>query len=209
MTDKVSKDSVTIAPEVFALMAAHASCHSTTVVHGVLLGNRTKKDEVVITDAFPICHENPTKVLVETSLSLLLSVLEGVDDDDSKKYIVGWYTAPELLGESKPGPVALRIVASIAAGHGTAGEPVLLVLNNDQMVKMFAREENDPGSCIQAFGKDFGVQWKEPLNSSVSESQKALKAILNETIQVKDLVDHWEAGTSSEWTRALSLTKYI
>ena len=202
-------DSVTISPEVFALMGVHASCHPTTPVHGVLVGNRNKsnKNEVEITDAYPICHESPTKILVETSLSLILSVLE--DDNKTKKSIVGWYTAPELLEETKPGPVALRVVASIAAAS-TTGEPVLLVLNNDKIVKLFEKEETDPNSCVQAYGKDFGMQWMEPLKSAkVMDSPKAVKAVLNDKLQVKDLVDHWEAGTSSEWTTASSLTKYI
>lgn len=204
-------DSVTISPEVFALMGVHASCHPTTPLHGVLVGNRnkSKNGEVEITDAFPICHESPTKILVETSLSLILSVLE--DDNNNKKSIVGWYTAPELLDETKPGPVALRIVASIAAAaSATGGEPVLLVLNNDKIVKLFEKEETDPNSCVQAYGKDFGMQWMEPVKSTkVTDSPKAVKAVLNDKLQVKDLVDHWEAGTSSEWTTASSLTKYM
>jgi hypothetical protein len=102
----------------------------------------------------------------------------------------------------------LRIVASIAAA-ANGGEPVLLVLNNDKIVNLFAKEETDPNACVQAFGKDFGMQWMEPLKSKVTDSQKAVKAVLNDKLQVNDLVHHWEAGTSSEWTTASSLTKYI
>ena len=135
MVDKGNKDSVIISPEVFALMAAHAASHPTTAIHGVLIGNRNSStNKVDVTDAFPICHENPTKPLVETALALVQSNLEGQQqkDNDKKSCIVGWYTAPELLYEKKPGPVALRIVAGLAASSedndssssSSSGDPV-------------------------------------------------------------------------------------
>ena len=202
------KNSVVISSQVFTLMAAHAASHPTSAVHGILVGTR-KGGEVTIVDAFPVCHENPTKTLVETSLSLVQSGLEGNKDNLA---IVGWFTAPELLHDAKPGPVALRIVANLAASMGE-NEPVLLVLNNGSIVKLFGAEESVTASqTVQAFGKDFGMQWMEPIGNLTvkdeSESRKALLSMITkgeDPRAVKDLVDHWDQGAASEWTSASSL----
>ena len=223
MVDKGNKDSVTISPEVFALMAAHAASHPTTAIHGVLIGNRNSNtNKVDVTDAFPICHENPTKPLVETAFALVQSNLEGQQqkDNDKKSCIVGWYTAPELLYETKPGPVALRIVAGLAAASSgdddcsssssSLGEPVLLVLNNELIVNLLAEKEKVAASkVVQAYGKDFGLQWMEPLDLTVSNESgaaKAVSAIFNEKVNVNDLIDHWDEGASSEWTSASTIS---
>lgn len=215
------KDSVTIAPQVFALMAAHAASHPTSAVHGILIGSR-KGDKVIVADAFPVCHENPTKPLVETALSLTQSILE--DNNKDNHAIVGWFTAPELLHETKPGPVALRTIANMAAAFDKDGskEPVLLVLNNEFIVKLNAaaaggddEQSMKASQGIQAFGKDFGMQWMEPIdNLSVTDESRTTKAVasmLNEESDirvVKDLVDHWEEGAASEWTSASSLASF-
>jgi len=207
--------SVTISPQVFALMAAHAASHPTSAVHGILIGSR-KGDSVTVADAFPVCHENPTKPLVETALALTQSILE---DNNKSQTIVGWFTAPELLHETKPGPVALRIVANLAAAMGDE-EPVLLVLNNESIVELLIADDKENNSMtasrtIQGFGKDFGMQWMEPIaNLTVTDESKTTKAViamLNEDKEihiVKDLVDHWEEGASSEWTSASSLKSF-
>ena len=220
MTDKDNKkDSVTIAPQVFALMAAHAGSHPTSPVHGILIGSRNG-ERVNVADAFPVCHENPTKTIVEMALSLVQSNLEGNKDGHT---IVGWFTAPELLHETKPGPVALRIVANMAfamAGDGE-GEPILVVMNNESIVKLLAREvDGEEGGMtasrtIQAFGKDFGMQWMEPIEKLiVTDETRTTKAVVamikgeSEIRFVNDLVDHWEQGANSEWSSASSLVPF-
>lgn len=198
-----SKPTVTIDPEVLVLLVAHAITHRTTSISGALVGTYGN-NTVRITNAYPICHETPTKVLVEMSLALVQSSLE---EESSKKQIVGWYTAPELFRDTKPSPVALRIAASLANGDA-ATSPVLVVLNNEGIAKVVeGKEENVPSeTIITVYGKDFGEQWMEPLTHNVSDFSKAVKAIVtNKNTPIKDLVDHWEAGTSSEWTTTVSL----
>jgi hypothetical protein len=211
------KDSVTVAPEVFLVMAGHASSHPACAVHGVLVGSRTQPDggRVDVVDAYPVCHETPTKTLVETAVSLVLSALEG---DNNKKSVVGWYTAPELLGDKKAGPVALRVVASLAS-VGAGGEPVLLVVDNESIVQLSSSSEKEEveekvtaSGAVQAYGKDFGMQWMEQLDTVVLEDGVATagwKSLLASNVTVRDLVDHWEGGASSDWTSASALKKYL
>jgi hypothetical protein len=208
MVDKEAKDSVAIAPEVFLLMAGHSTSHPMCAVHGVLIGTRPSKNKVDIVDAYPICHETPTKNLVEISLSLVLSLLDG----DKSKSVVGWYTAPELLNDKKAGPVALRIAASLSSNGAVLGEPVLVVVNNESIVELSSEKKITASKAIQAFGKDFGLQWMEQLETIVLRDSNAitgLESMLKSNVTVKDLIDHWGAGASSEWTSASSLMKHI
>ncbi len=212
-------DSVSLAPEVFALMAAHAASHPMSAVHGILVGSKSGGDQVTVSNAFPVCHGNPTKPLVETSMALVQSILEEGDENSSW---FGWYTAPELLHETKPGPVALRIVANIAAAMGDGdddgdddnnNEPVLIVMKNESIVQLLMGDEKGvtASQTIQAFGKDFGMQWMEPIEKlSVKGEAKATKALIgmlnqgSDVRMVRDLVDHWDQGAASEWTTAAS-----
>jgi hypothetical protein len=214
--------SVRIEPEVLALMVGHATSHSTTTIHGILVGTTTRtttsKNRMTITDAYPICHETPTKVLVETSLSLVQSKLEESSnnhDNRSSQNIVGWYTAPELGGDNaKPSPVVLRIVASLAAlkDDNTSQQPVLLVLNNDSLVKVIQGQLESLDPVVTVYGKDFGNQWLEKLDHEIDNEEDhptALELLVraNET-KVNDLTDHWEAGTNSEWTTATNIRNF-
>lgn len=208
MVDQETKDSVAVAPEVFLLMAGHSTSHPMCSVHGVLIGTRTSTNKVDIVDAYPICHETPTKTLVETSLSLVLSMLDG----EKSKTVVGWYTAPELLNDKKAGPVALRIAASLSSNGAVVGEPVLVVVNNESLVDLSSEKKIAASRAIQAYGKDFGMQWMERLDTVVlkdSDATTGLKSMLKSNVTVKDLIDHWGGGASSEWTSASSLIKHI
>jgi hypothetical protein len=141
-------------------------------------------------------------------LSLVLASLDG----DTSKSVVGWYTAPELLNDKKAGPVALRIAASLSSNDASVGEPVLVVVSNESIVELSSEKKITASSAIQAYGKDFGMQWMEQLDTVVvkdSDATAGLKSMLMSNVIVKDLIDHWGAGASSEWTSASSLMKHI
>jgi Uncharacterised protein family (UPF0172) len=55
--NELPRSTVCITPEVLALLVGHATSHSTTTIHGALIG-QFFKGKVEITDTFPICHEN-------------------------------------------------------------------------------------------------------------------------------------------------------
>jgi hypothetical protein len=190
MTDTKSK--VVIVPNAFLSMAAHALHHSTVAVHGALIGTFAS-GQVTITDAIPICHETPTTPLVDTALSLVQANLP------ANTQVVGWFTAPELLDDTQPGPVALRIVSQLPQKQ----EPVLIVVSNMQLLRLVSDEEGASVSRImKAFGKDFGKQWMEPLEVMVEKESsvtEAVKQVHQQGIVVNDLTDHWEKSTSSEW----------
>mmetsp|Transcript_19114 Transcript_19114/g.44399 ORF Transcript_19114/g.44399 Transcript_19114/m.44399 type:complete len:112 (+) Transcript_19114:1-336(+) len=97
------------------------------------------------------------------------------------------------------------------------GEPVLVVVNNESMVDLLDEETSATtvSGTIKAFGKDFGMQWMEPIeNLTVANDSETKRAVIsmisgeNEIRIVKDLVDHWERGAKSEWTSASSLESF-
>lgn len=197
------KSSVRVSPGAFVSMIMHATQHGTTAVHGVLLGSISSPDNVVTVDqAIAICHETPTKPLIDTALALVQASTE--------QSIVGWYTAPERLQDQRPGPAALRIVASLAAAATDGEEPVLVVLQNEPLSQI-ARGYKAASPAVQAFGKDFGQQWLEPLEVNITKEADAASAAqqaYKEAIPVPDLVDHWESS-NVEWLHNAALTKCV
>ena len=198
------KESVSVEPHAFVVMAVYAAQHAADEVHGLLVGKRVANN-VIVSSAIPVCHETPTKPLVETALELVQSHIE----DDKSLKIVGWFTASEMLSDDKPGPVALRIVANMEID---AEKPVLLVLRNKGIGQLVCGEENAVPSVVHAYGKDFGQQWMDPLELSVrqvAEATRAAKSLFEEGKFARDLIDHWAEGNSSEWPETLVTNKYF
>ena len=204
MSDKKRNDAVVVAPQAAVSMILHAKHHSTTVIHGVLIGSRSG-DITTVSNAIPLCHEPPTRTLVDTSLALVQA-----QQETSKNRIVGWFTAPEVLDDERPGPAALRIVANLETENF---EPVLLVLNNSALAKFFSDPNDGSASeLFNAFGKDFGKQWMEPLSLSLEKSGgvvEAAREACKEGLVVDDLVDHWEGSCSAEWDPSARLSELV
>lgn len=193
--DTEKKVTATVAPGAFVTIALHAAQYGTSAVHGILLGSYGKDSSVQISKVCPVCHEPPSKTLVETALSLASAL--------SEDEIVGWYVAPEKVNDDRPGPAALRIVAGLAAATEEPNEPVLLVVNNESLAQCLKGDtEKTQGDVLVALGKDFGQQWLEPLNTTVTDETIALegarKGYMNDTTKVIDLVEHWESN-AKQW----------
>jgi hypothetical protein len=150
-----------------------------------------------VTSAVPVCHEAPTKPLVETALAF---VGDGV---------VGWYTAPERLQDKHPGAPALRIAASL--GSSVENEPVLIVLQNEAVAECF--KGGKYADVMKAFGKNFGQQWMEPLEVRLLKETSALEAARQahkDEIVLNDLVDHWEGESAAvEWHPSVAVAECI
>jgi hypothetical protein len=195
MADEKKKD-IVVSPLALATMMLHSARHGTTAAHGILVGTFSA-DSIQVTSAVPVCHEAPTRPLVETALAF---VGDGV---------VGWYAAPERLHDKHPGAPALRIVASL--GSSAENEPVLMVLQNESVAECF--KGGKYADVIKAFGKDFGQQWMEPLEVRLVKETSALEAARQahkDEIVLNDLVDHWEGESAAvEWHPSVAVAKCI
>mmetsp|Transcript_13493 Transcript_13493/g.25883 ORF Transcript_13493/g.25883 Transcript_13493/m.25883 type:complete len:210 (+) Transcript_13493:62-691(+) len=201
--DKENYKQVLVEPEAFVSMLLHARKHPHQVVHGVLLGSSKDNFSLVVAAAVPVCHGTPMQPWIETSLSLIEAQSEG----DTK--IVGWYTAPLLAEDTRPGPVALRM-ASILEASGS--KPALIVLNNKAAGDCGKGDTNQVVTAVQAYGKDFGNQYQEKISTLVFNSAKVTKA-LQEAIESKvscnDFLDHLEGEPTTTWYPNPELTKLV
>lgn len=182
-----SKTNVVVKPQAFVDLTLHAVRHKHDSVHGVLLGS-SAENLVTVTSAVAVSHGAPTRPLVETALGLLPT-----------EDIIGWYTAPSLLEDTKPGPVALRMAANLAADG--RGEPTLIVIQNAALTTAF-KGEGKADDVLKAFGKDLGQQWIEPLGLSVESASDALKQAKDSVAkgeELNDFVDHLEGDGFLPW----------
>jgi hypothetical protein len=195
-----SKNAVVVQPKAVATMILHASTHKNTSVHGILIGS-IQKNVVTVQDAVPVSHGAPSQPLVEMATGLL----------NADSSIVGWYTAPELLNDKRPGPVALRMVAALGADEKKP-EPALIVLQNSALAACLQGKE-EATAAFEAFGKDFGQQWLEPLKLTVDNSTGASKATqegFKAGTVVNDLMDHLDGpAATTPWYPNKELTTLV
>lgn len=207
--------SVTVLPAAAVAIALHSIRHKSSSVHGLLLGRCEGGDKkkngtttrVVVTDAVPVSHGAPSMPVVETALGLLQQHCKSKDKDDAAAvHIVGWYTAPMLLEDTRPGPVALRMAANLATAATASGEqePILLVVQNKELAAAFkgtvTAVDSTNQSFVKALVRDFGNQWLDPVTTVMEQPKDVATAIqqaAKQGIMVSDLIDHFEEIASS------------
>lgn len=195
-TDSSSSPSaVVVQAQAFVSIALHAICHKTDPVHGILLGT-SKQNTIVVQDSVPVCHGAPTRPIVEACLGLV-----------ADRTVVGWYTVPMLKDDTHPGPVALRMAASL---NSPSVEPTLLVLDNVALGKLIKAEGDIV--AIKAYGKDFGQQWLKPIACTVENSagaRRATREAVQQQVQLNDFVDHLEGSASTFWYPNNDISKIV
>jgi Uncharacterised protein family (UPF0172) len=119
--------------------------------------------------------------------------------------VVGWYTAPMLLDDTQPGPVALRMAAQLSS---STVESILLVVHNLSLAALVVSQSTATAtstvgsnvvaeSLLRAYGRDFGNQWMAPISNLVVEQPesvaKAIAQLAPNFAAVVDLMDHLES----------------
>ncbi len=203
------KQSLSFQPIVHAKMMAHASKNPRSVVHGILLGNFDSNQANVV-DVLPVCHSTPTKPILDMSLRLAEAYCIS-SDEKTKIEIIGWYTAPEKDIDDSPGPVALKIISSIAASSESSendNEHILVCITNKDMEKFFkVKKDSDHehmGFTVYACNSDGEGKWnnqysEESIKSSIvswsSSNKAAVQVCLDDDLQFFDFEDHLSSGT--------------
>uniref|UniRef100_A0A7S2N5A7 MPN domain-containing protein n=1 Tax=Helicotheca tamesis TaxID=374047 RepID=A0A7S2N5A7_9STRA len=223
---------VSISTVAHAKMILHAACKATQQVHGILIGHfvgaaaANAAPTLVIEDVLPVCHEAPTKPIVDTSLRLAGSHCDSLSDSR----VVGWYTANERLGgDERPGQAALRIAASIGARLLAEGaenplpahaEPVLIMIGNSALAEILGAENGCDASelpnALTVLGRDQRKHWlrRFPAECVVSDKDgKSFKTSIDAVrsavssssglalVPLYDFVDHMEGGTNATGER--------
>ena len=208
----MTKSNLSVAPKVHAKMMAHAIRNSHSVVHGILLGKYG--EELIISDVLPVCHSTPTKPILDMSLRLAEAYCLANDDNENLE-IIGWYTAPEKQVDESPGPVALKIIRSIAS-NSESKEPVLICITNNDVENFLKIEKpNDIDNIgFSVYGKDGGNHWNdlykvESIKSSIgswsASNQAAVDVSLDDELKLYDFEDHVSSGSAGvkdkDWIR--------
>jgi len=195
-------------------------------VHGVLVGRTDKTDDggtnLLVTRAFPVCREVPTKPLVDTSLRLVEAHLDAIGSVDGEERIVGWYTADNDGGDAiapdmKEGEdstttaphctSAARIVSAMASSAAQtpppSTDPVLLVVSTRGLVGSLQGSDSGASSPLcavyqrDAQSKSKGAYTRK-IVPTISEAASAMirDALLMDKValQIYDFVDHVSGG---------------
>jgi hypothetical protein len=212
MTESKKKNSVgapttvVVHPQALIKIASHGVTHRHAEIHGFWIGRSAKDSaEIEITDAIPVCHGAPTRVLVETALGFLLSDSE--DAKEEKGVCRGWYTAPALLNDASPGPTALRMASNLDQPENQ--QQALLVLQNSKLRE--ALLQGNAQGIVQGYGRDFAGQFLEKVETQIREPETVARAILaikERKVNVYDLLDHME-DMSKCWLSNKEVTQII
>ena len=116
-------------------MALHATKYGySTPIHGIVLGKSSNSDDdgsLDVLDVVPVCHEVPTKPIVDMALRLTDAYLQQQQQEQGLK-IIGWYTANSNNNNNSeselPNASACRIASSIAEIDEDGGDNIVLLL---------------------------------------------------------------------------------
>jgi Uncharacterised protein family (UPF0172) len=194
---------VTTTSQASLAIALHCIRHATDSVHGVLLGF-FQAEKLVITDAVPVTHGAPTLPIVEAALGLLPHCMKS-NNLNSKVtvQIVGWYTAPMLSKDTKPSPLALRLVANLSDAKSSLviSDPILLVVQNETLASFLKVTVAQSASFIKAYTKDSSNQWLKPIGDNTSSAVTiqdmdqvfvAVQKAKDQGIVISDLIDFYD-----------------
>ena len=202
---------ITSAPQASLSIALHCIRHSTEAVHGVLLGYVSSGGELIITDTVPVTHGAPTLPIVEVALGLLPYCMKHNTKTNSIKttiQIVGWYTAPMLVNDTRPDPLALRMIANLAQGATSSSasesllmkDPILMVVQNELLATFVKGTESQSPikSFLKAYTKDGTNQWLKPIDDkSITTKDRddivvAIEKAKDQRIVISDLLDFYD-----------------
>lgn len=202
MTAPTEIKNVVIEAKAFCCMILHAIQHSNDTVHGLVMGY-WEKDKIIIRDAVPVCHGTPTLPIVETAIGLI-EAIQSTNENETKKEeekntmrIVGWYTAPMHMEDTAPGPVAMRMATNLE----TENSPSTLIVLQNKALSTYFSGEGSAEDGMQAYGKDFGKQYQDPIATTINDGSGACLALVKakeDGIICKDLMDNME-DTTTVW----------
>jgi Uncharacterised protein family (UPF0172) len=198
---KGDKKTVLVLPAAALAIALHCSRHSTDSIHGILLGNVDSKGTVCVTDAVPVTHGAPTAPIVESAFGLLPHCLK-----DGKAAVVGWYTAPMLLQDTRPGPLALRMMDNLGGASATDAllpvvtDPILVVVQNEALASLIHGPSDGTGaSILKVFGRNSRNQWLSPIDSAKVEQIEDVASAVHKAneaaVVISDLLDFYEESS--------------
>ena len=134
---KKSNNKISLSLKSQIKMALHATKYGySTPIHGIVLGKSSNSDDdgsLDVLDVVPVCHEVPTKPIVDMALRLTDAYLQQQQQQQEQGLkIIGWYTANSNNNNNSeselPNASACRIASSIAEIDEDGGDNIVLLL---------------------------------------------------------------------------------
>ncbi|KAL7521060.1 hypothetical protein ACHAWX_005751 [Stephanocyclus meneghinianus] len=158
-------------------MALHSARHGfSNPIHGILLGQRSAS-LLEVTDALPVCHEVPTKPIVDMALRFADIYLQ---QKKESLEIVGWYTANSTVTssfeEEIPNVSACRVVSSMSEQMDNTEAIVLVLLSAMGVVSTL--DETEKGA---SFAPLCTVFEKDVKTRTFTQKVDATRVLTNES----------------------------
>lgn len=192
-------------------MALHSAKHGfSNPIHGIVLGKKSGDDDdlLEIVDVIPVCHEVPTKPIVDMALRLadahLQQQQQGTDNDNNLT-IIGWYTSNASTSDDEtPNSSACRIAASMS-DNGDEGDNFILVLvTTSGILAAVSKDSSSDSSLCRVFQKDIKTKtFSQEVDSSLilqeNETSYIISKAMSKEMPIYDFVDHMSNYGSDEW----------
>jgi hypothetical protein len=167
-------------------MALHSARHGfSNPIHGILLGQRSAS-LLEVADVLPVCHEVPTKPIVDMALRFADIYLQ---QKNEALEIVGWYTAnanvSSSLEEEMPNVSACRVVSSMAEQITNKEGLVLVLLSAMGVVSTLDEKEEGASSTplCTVFEKDLKTRtFTQKVDASRILTKESLKEEVSDVI---------------------------
>mmetsp|Transcript_8853 Transcript_8853/g.13709 ORF Transcript_8853/g.13709 Transcript_8853/m.13709 type:complete len:218 (+) Transcript_8853:135-788(+) len=189
-------------------MALHSAKHGfSNPIHGIIVGKSSGTDSVVeIIDAVPVCHEVPTKPIVDMALRLVDAHLQQQGDDDLT--IIGWYTSNASTSDDEtPNLSACRIASAMSdCGQGGGGDNFILVMVTTSGLLAAVSKDSDSSlsPLCRVFQKDaktkaFSNEVDSSLVTQENDTSYIISKALSKEMPIYDFVDHITNYGSEDW----------
>ncbi|KAL7500671.1 hypothetical protein ACHAWT_008526 [Skeletonema menzelii] len=190
-------------------MALHSAKHGfSSPIHGIVIGKKSGGSDVLeIVDTIPVCHEVPTKPIVDMALRLVDAHLQQQGGDDLT--IIGWYTSnASTLDDEAPNPSACRIASSMSENCQEGGDNFILVMITTS--GLLAAVSKDSDSSLSplcrvfqrhANTKTFSHEVHSSRITQENDTAYIISKALSKEMPICDFVDHISHYGSEDWNK--------
>ncbi len=190
-------------------MALHSAKHGfSSPIHGIVVGKKSDGNDVVeIVDAIPVCHEVPTKPIVDMALRLVDAHLQQQGEKDLT--IIGWYTSnASTLEDEAPNSSACRIASSMSDNCQEGGDNFILVMITTSGLLAAVSKDSDSSlsPLCRVFQKDaktktFSYEVDSSCITQENDTAYIISKALSKDMPIYDFVDHISNYGSEDWNK--------
>lgn len=214
MTSAASALKISLSALAETKMALHTTKHGfSNPIHGIVVGRKssnTDGDLMEIVDAIPVCHEVPTKPIVDMALRLCdAHLLQQQQEGNNQLTIIGWYTSnASTVDDETPNLSACRIASSMS-DNGDEGDNnfILVLVTTVGIIAALAKDSDSESSpSYRVFQKatrtkTFSQEVDWSLISHENDvTREIIRKALTKGLPIYDYVDHISNyGVDDNW----------